>query len=62
MRNEDRANVLIMGCAGIARYRSILEDVTGLPVVQPCQAAVSLTLSQIMLNISNKSGNKIHAG
>ena len=46
----------------MARYRSILEDVTGLPVVEPYQAAVSLTLGQITLNISHKSGNKIHAG
>mgnify|MGYP001392806964 CR=1 FL=1 len=62
LRDEDKANVLIMGCAGMAHYRSILEDATGLPVVEPCQAAVSLALGQIVLNLSHKSGNKIHAG
>jgi 4-hydroxy-tetrahydrodipicolinate synthase len=31
--------VLIMGCAGMAAYRDRLEAETGLPVVEPCQAA-----------------------
>ena len=62
LRDEDGANVLIMGCAGMAHYRSILEDATDLPVVEPCQAAVSIALGQITLNLSHKSGNKIHAG
>ena len=35
LRDEDRANVLIMGRAGILHYGSILEDATGLPVVEP---------------------------
>lgn len=62
LRDEDGAHVLIMGCAGMAHYRSILEDATGLPVVEPCQAAVSLALGQITLNLSHKSGTKTHAG
>jgi allantoin racemase len=62
LRDEDGANVLIMGCAGMAHYRSLLEEATGLPVVEPCQAAVSLALGQIALNLSHKSGNKINAG
>ncbi|MFO8126885.1 aspartate/glutamate racemase family protein [Yoonia sp.] len=54
LRNEDGANVLIMGCAGMAHYRSTLEAETGLPVVDPCQAAAAMAISQITLNLSHK--------
>jgi len=54
LRDEDGANVLIMGCAGMAHYRAILETETGLPVVEPCQAAAAMALSQIALNLSHK--------
>lgn len=33
------AEVLILGCAGMAGHRRFLEDATGLPVVEPVQAA-----------------------
>lgn len=58
LRDDDGANVLIMGCAGMARYRAPLEDATGLPVVEPSQAAVSMALGQIALNLSHK----LHGG
>ena len=54
LRDEDGANVLIMGCAGMAHYREILETETGLPVVEPCQAGAALALSHIALNQSHK--------
>lgn len=54
LRDEDGANVLIMGCAGMARYRDPLEQATGLPVVEPTQAAVSAALGQICLSLSHK--------
>ncbi|MDP5084381.1 MAG: aspartate/glutamate racemase family protein [Yoonia sp.] len=54
LRDEDGANVLIMGCAGMAHYRSILSTETGLPVVEPCQAAVAMALGQIALSLSHK--------
>lgn len=47
LRDQDGADVLIMGCAGMARYRAELESATGLPVVEPCQAGVALALGQI---------------
>jgi Asp/Glu/hydantoin racemase len=50
LRDEDGADVLIMGCAGMARYRADLEAATGLPVVEPCQAGAALALSHIALN------------
>ena len=54
LRDKDGANVLIMGCAGMAHYRAVLEDETGLPVVEPCQAGAALALSHIALNQSHK--------
>lgn len=54
LRDEDGANVLIMGCAGMAQYREPLEQAVGLPVVEPCQAAASAALSQIALGMSHK--------
>ena len=54
LRDEDGADVLIMGCAGMAHYRAALEDETGLPVVEPCQAGAALALSHIALNQSHK--------
>ena len=56
LRDEDGANVLIMGCAGMARYRTLLEEATGLPVVEPTQAAASMALGQIQLSLSHKRG------
>ncbi len=54
LRDQDGAEVLIMGCAGMARFRAPLEDATGLPVVEPTQAAVSMALGQIRLKLSHK--------
>lgn len=49
LRDEDGADVLIMGCAGMARYRDALERETGLPVVEPSQAAAAMALGRIAL-------------
>jgi Asp/Glu/hydantoin racemase len=54
LRDEDGADVLIMGCAGMAHYRDTLEAETGLPVVEPCQAAAAMALTQIALTLSHK--------
>ncbi len=54
LRDADGANVLVMGCAGMAHYRQSLEDETGLPVVEPCQAGAALALSHIALRQSHK--------
>ena len=61
LREADGADVLIMGCAGMAQYRQPLEDATGLPVVEPCQAAVALALGHIALGQSHKKDNPPHA-
>lgn len=59
LRHEDGADVLIMGCAGMADYRETIEDETGLPVIEPCQAAVALALGRITLRLTH--GETRHA-
>jgi Asp/Glu/hydantoin racemase len=62
LRDSDGADVLIMGCAGMAAYRDRLEAETGLPVVEPCQAAAMLALGQIALRRSHRIKGAGHAG
>ncbi len=38
------ADVIIMGCAGMARYRDRLEDSLQVPVIDPTQAAVAMAI------------------
>jgi Asp/Glu/hydantoin racemase len=54
LRDEDGADVLIMGCAGMADYRATLERETGLPVVEPCQAGAAAALAQITLDLAHR--------
>ena len=51
LRDTDGAEVLILGCAGMARYRARLEDALGLPVIDPCQVAVATALGRIALGL-----------
>ena len=54
LRDEDGADVLVMGCAGMAAYRETLEAETGLPVVEPCQAAAAAALGQVALGLTHR--------
>jgi allantoin racemase len=49
LRDRDRADVLILGCAGMGRYRPELEARLGVPVVDPTQAAVARALTLLAL-------------
>jgi allantoin racemase len=49
LRDEKGADVLVMGCAGMARYRARLQSTLGLPVVEPTQAAVAMALGRVAL-------------
>lgn len=42
---EDGAGAVILGCAGMARYRTRLEAALAVPVIDPTQAAVGLALA-----------------
>ncbi|MEM9061976.1 MAG: aspartate/glutamate racemase family protein [Pseudomonadota bacterium] len=48
LRDEDRADVIILGCAGMARHRAALEADLGVPVIDPCQAAVAMAVGTIL--------------
>ena len=47
LRDKDSADTIIMGCAGMARYRDRLRDALDMPVVEPSQAAVTQAIGQI---------------
>ena len=50
LRDQHHADVVIMGCAGMARYRKPLQDEIGIPVVEPTQAAVTMAIGRVRLN------------
>jgi allantoin racemase len=56
LRDQDGAEVLILGCAGMARYRPALEQLLHIPVIDPCQAAVAMALGRIALSQTHKPG------
>lgn len=43
------AQVLVMGCAGMAGFREALQQATGVPVVEPTQAATAMALGRVLL-------------
>jgi Asp/Glu/hydantoin racemase len=45
------ADVLVLGCAGMARYRAALEETLGVPVIDPTQAAVGMAISLVQLGL-----------
>jgi allantoin racemase len=49
LRDEHGADVIVMGCAGMARYRKPLQEAVGIPVVEPTQAAVSMAIGRVRL-------------
>ncbi len=49
LRDTHHADVLVMGCAGMARFREPLERELGIPIVEPTQAAVTLALGRVRL-------------
>ena len=52
LRDVHGANVIVMGCAGMARYRKPLQDAVGLPVVEPSQAAAGMAIARVRLGWS----------
>jgi Asp/Glu/hydantoin racemase len=49
LRDQHGADVIVMGCAGMAQYRAPLQDALGIPVVEPTQAAVTMALGRVAL-------------
>src|SRR5918996_510272 len=50
LRHQHGADVVVMGCAGMARYRKPLQDEIGIPIVEPTQAAVAMAIGRVRLN------------
>ena len=50
LRDKHGADVIVMGCAGMARYRTPLQDALGIPVLEPTQAAVAMAIGRVRLN------------
>ena len=44
------ADVLVLGCAGMATHRKKLEEALGIPVIDPTQAAVALAMGVLLSN------------
>lgn len=51
--DQHQADVLIMGCAGLADYRAPLQAALGVPVIDPCQAALAHALGRVCLTPEN---------
>lgn len=49
LRDEDGADVIILGCAGLGTYRQALQQSLGIPVIDPVQAAVVLACNHLDL-------------
>jgi len=44
---QDGADVVVMGCAGMARHRAPLEEALGVPVIDPIRAAISMAIGAV---------------
>ncbi|MDO1585346.1 aspartate/glutamate racemase family protein [Rhizobium oryzicola] len=49
LKDEDGADVVILGCAGLGSYRPALQQSLGIPVVDPVQAGVAMAAMQLDL-------------
>lgn len=49
LRDQHGADVIVMGCAGMARFRRPLEEALGVPVVEPTQAATAMAVGRVRL-------------
>lgn len=47
LREANGADVIVMGCAGMARHRLPLEAALGVPVIDPTQAAVAMAIGAV---------------
>ena len=51
LRDQDGADVIVLGCAGMAQLRAKVEAAVGLPVVDPCAAAVRSAVALVRAQI-----------
>lgn len=58
LRDDHGADVLVMGCAGMAPYREPLEKALGIPVVEPTQAAVTMAVGRVRLGWNGRAASE----
>ncbi len=51
LRDDLGAQVLVLGCAGMVRYRARLEAALEVPVIDPTQAAVAMAIAAVRLGV-----------
>jgi allantoin racemase len=52
LKDQDGAEAVVMGCAGMARHRRPLEEALGIPVIDPTQAAVTMAFGAVQFRRS----------
>ena len=52
---ERGAGAVTLGCTGMAGHRTALEEALGVPVIEPCQAAVAMALGIVVPGTQNAS-------
>ena len=48
LRDQDRADVILLGCAGMGGLRAAVQAEVGLPVIDPCQAGAALVSLSVL--------------
>jgi Asp/Glu/hydantoin racemase len=48
---EAGAQTVILGCIGMAHHRRFVEDAIGIPVIDPCQAAVTIAVGTVLTGL-----------
>jgi Asp/Glu/hydantoin racemase len=41
------AGAVILGCTGMAHHRRAVADASGVPVIEPCQAAAAIVMASL---------------
>jgi Asp/Glu/hydantoin racemase len=49
LRDAHGADVIVLGCAGMANYRAAVQEALGVPVVDPAQATVGMAIARVRL-------------
>ena len=49
LKTEHDAEVVLLGCAGMAQYRRAVEAEIGVPVIDPTQAAATMAIGAVRL-------------
>ena len=57
---EDRAEVIILGCGGLCGYDEALSEAVGVPVIDPVVAGVKMAESLVAMGLSQSKIRKFH--